>query len=434
MADSGKVADSDKVETDKKKSDNKESGKKESGKEDSGKESAKMPLAKAETKDDTGASSLQHHISEVQKDPNYRVLTKEEYDLLVNASLKQGKTSTPLVKTKISTMEKVLHSAGKPVHFDFPKTPDIPPTPTCTISTQYNFPKLPTFSGADDSKQGEVKYEVWNFEVKCLQNSGQYPEHILLQSVRNSLKGLARSMLVSIGENASLKDILTKLDGFFGNVASGETLMQSFYNDMQKEGESLVVYASRLEDTLSKAIKYGHIDAVAKDGMLRSKFWTGLYNVQLKQSTRHLFDSVKNFEYLLREIRKVQQEELSTPVRKTQRAFQQAERAETTDLQKELQKLTSTMQRLESKSDSTSQSFQQLSSKVNRLEKMSNQQSPNFSGSSRGRARGFGFRGNSSRGYVRRRGQFRGQGHFSVNENQTQSNNQVPQKSNNSTN
>lgn len=154
---------------------------------------------------------------------------------------------------------------------------------------QYTVPKLPTFSRTDEPQKGEVKYEVWNFEVKCLQNSGQYPEHILLQAVRNTLKGLARSMLVSVGDKASLEDITKKLDGFFGNVASGETLMQSFYNDSQKEGESIVMYASRLEDTLSKAITLGHIETVARDGMLRSKFWTGLFSQQLKQSSRHLF-------------------------------------------------------------------------------------------------------------------------------------------------
>lgn len=57
-------------------------------------------------------------------------------------------------------------------------------------------------------KKGVVKYEVLNFEVKCLQNSRQYPEHILLQAVRNSLKGLARSMLVSVSDKASLEDIM----------------------------------------------------------------------------------------------------------------------------------------------------------------------------------------------------------------------------------
>ncbi|XP_062570088.1 uncharacterized protein LOC134232160 [Saccostrea cucullata] len=150
---------------------------------------------------------------------------------------------------------------------------------------------------------------------------------------------------VLVGDKAFIQDILKKLDGFFGNVASGETLMQSFYNDCQKEGESIVVFASRLEDTLSKAIKFGHIGNEARDGMLRSKFWTGLFSQHLKQSTRHLFDSIKNFESLLREIRKVQEEitsqRSSRTTKSARQAFQQAERAEnntsSTDPQKELQ-------------------------------------------------------------------------------------------------
>lgn len=131
---------------------------------------------------------------------------------------------------------------------------------------------------------------------------------------------------------------------FLGNVASGETLMQSFYNDSQKEGESIVVYASRLEDTLSKAITLGHIETVARDGMLRSKFWTGLLSQQLKQSSRHLFDSIKNFESLLREIRKKQEEIIAQrsigSTKSSKQALLHAERADasstTTELQKEL--------------------------------------------------------------------------------------------------
>ena len=100
--------------------------------------------------------------------------------------------------------------------FDFPKTPNTSSVPTCITSSQYHVPKLPIFSDADETKQGEVNYEVWNFEVKCIKkNSGKYSKHILLQSVRNSLKCLAPSMLVSIGENASLQDIFAKLNGFF---------------------------------------------------------------------------------------------------------------------------------------------------------------------------------------------------------------------------
>lgn len=137
---------------------------------------------------------------------------------------------------------------------------------------------------------------------------------------------------MSVGDKASLEDIIKKLDGFFGNVASGETLMQSFYNDRQKKGEPIVVYASRLEDTLSKAITLGHIETVARDGMLRSKFWTGLFSQQLKQSLRHLFDSIKNFEYLFREIRNIQEEITAHrsigSTKSSKQAFIHAERAE----------------------------------------------------------------------------------------------------------
>ena len=38
----------------------------------------------------------------------------------------------------------------------------------------------------------------------------------------------------------------------------------------------MVSFASRTEQTLSRAVKSGHIDGIAKDAMLRSKFWTGL--------------------------------------------------------------------------------------------------------------------------------------------------------------
>ena len=150
------------------------------------------------------------------------------------------------------------------------------------------------------------------FEVKCLQNSATLPEHILLQSIRNSLKGVAREIVVSLGEGSTVSDIIEKLDGFYGNVSSSETLVQSFYMDFQKETESIVQYGSRLEQTLARAIRYGHIDLVAKDTMLRSKFWTGLKSQQLRNATRYLYAGQSDFQTLLREVRKVEQEESAT--------------------------------------------------------------------------------------------------------------------------
>ena len=83
-------------------------------------------------------------------------------------------------------------------------------------------------------------------------------------------------MLVPLGEQATVVQVLDKLQGFYGRVSSSETLLQEFYIDRQRENESLVQFGSRLEAVLTQAVKYFHIDDAAKDGMLRSKFWTGI--------------------------------------------------------------------------------------------------------------------------------------------------------------
>ena len=116
-------------------------------------------------------------------------------------------------------------------------------------------------------------------------------------------------MLIPLGEDASVNDVIGKLDDFYGNVSSAETILQSFYSDNQKEDESGATFGSRLEQTLSKAIRYGHMELAPRDSMLRSKFWTGLRSQQLRNSTRYLYDTYKDFPSLLRKIRKVEQED-----------------------------------------------------------------------------------------------------------------------------
>ena len=133
-------------------------------------------------------------------------------------------------------------------------------------------------------------------------------------------------------------------------------MIQSFYNDFQKDDESIVYFGSRLEQTLSRAVKYGHIDLVAKDAMLRSKFWTGLKSQVLQNSTRHLYDSIKNFSTLLMEIKKVDSEESSSKPAKKQAAQQQLRGLVSTDdtssqLLKQMSELMGIMKNMEKKSE-----------------------------------------------------------------------------------
>nr|XP_022314752.1 uncharacterized protein LOC111119164 [Crassostrea virginica] len=168
-------------------------------------------------------------IAQINSDNSYRVIPKEEYEMLMkrNVPLQDFRASTP----------KPPGEGAIPKH----SPRDVFPTPRLfSNSALYQNPnsapiKLPMFSGSDTQK-GDVSFDVWSYEVRCLKN--QHPEYIVLQCVRSSLKGVAREMLIPLGESATVDEILQKLEDFYGNVFTAENIMQSFYSDHQKEVSS----------------------------------------------------------------------------------------------------------------------------------------------------------------------------------------------------
>lgn len=385
--------------------------------------------------------ALDQMVKTINEDASYKVLTKDEYEALLALSSQRGDKSDLVTSTPKSPGERDgTRPKTKPDYQDptVPKvtfavpnqspiarlnlfTHSVKQQNTSTFApnqTRLNFsnqslqqntsaytpnpyiPKLPIFSGNEEVQKGETSFEVWNYEVKCLQNSGYLPDHLLLQAIRNSLRGTARSMLIPLGESATVQDILLKLDGFYGNVATSETLIQSFYSDFQKDNESIVSFGSRLEQTLSRAIRYGHIDLVAKDAMLRSKFWTGLKSQVLKNSTRHLYDSIKDFQTLLREIRKVDMEETNLKASKKQAAQQLSGQVSTEDtntqLLKQMSELMGRMKKMEDKLEQQNKAIPEAK------KDSSNQDSYTYQYRPRGRGQGYGrgsWRGGYGRGY-----------------------------------
>lgn len=353
-------------------------------------------------KEDKSDKAMEEAIKKVGENPQYKVLTREEYEALMKGAI--PKTSTPRVPLPPQT-PKTLFGA---------RTPGLAPgsrlQQLLNISganqsiavPSYNPPKLPFFSGSDEPAKGETSYEVWSHEVKCLQNSEYIPEHVLLNSVHSSLRGAARELLIPLGENASVKEVLEKLDGFYGNVSTAETIIQSFYSDYQKENESVAAYGSRLEQTLSRAIRCGHMELEAKDSMLRSKFWTGLKSQQLRNSTRYLYDTKKDFQSLLREIRKVEQEESCStrPDPPKQKVAQQQYGQVPTDhsdstkeLQKQMSELMNMVKSLEHRMESQQQTFVASNNQPSFQQDFSSQQH---------RGRGRGYRGQSHGSFARR--------------------------------
>ncbi|XP_062577691.1 uncharacterized protein LOC134239537 [Saccostrea cucullata] len=316
----------------------------------------KMSNTEGATGDMGDKKELQDLIDSINSKQQLRVLTKEEYDRLVNKEPPAGvtfqlPTSTPKVQLKFGegAIPKFApkESLLSPRYFS-PSALYHDPNPALCQIPNPNSVKLPTFSGSEPLQKGEVSFDVWSYEVRCLKN--QLPEHVLLHSVRSSLKGLAREMLIPLGEFATVNVILMKLEDFYGNVSTAENIMQNFYSDHQKEGESIVAYGSRLEQTVSKAVRLGHVDVVAKDSMLRSKFWSGLRNPQLRNASRNKYETIKEFQTLLREVRQIEQEELNLAIAKpVEYTCSAVSTNEALNVEKQLSEILSQMKKLDSR-------------------------------------------------------------------------------------
>ena len=158
-------------------------------------------------------------------------------------------------------------------------------------------------SGTQPTPKHENTYEVWRLEVKSLMSRGCYSDIAIVQAIWKSLRGQARNVLFTLGSSAKAVDILERLESVYGNVASGEAVLQEFYTVHQEKEESVTDWGLRLEQILQRAIEKGHVTEERKDQMLRDKFWRSLYNQDLKNATKIYHQSVLSFDKLQRKVR-----------------------------------------------------------------------------------------------------------------------------------
>lgn len=166
-------------------------------------------------------------------------------------------------------------------------------------------PRIVFFSG-DDVKAEHASYQQWRNEVRCLLGEG-HPHIHVLQAIRRSLKGTASTVLLNIGEHATPQHILQKFDDVFGSALSSEALIEDFYTARQREVETVVAWGCRVESMLSHAKEKGTFSGNT-DEMLRTKFWSGILDPNLKNGIRHRFDAGEPYQRLLVAARAVEHE------------------------------------------------------------------------------------------------------------------------------
>ena len=144
-------------------------------------------------------------------------------------------------------------------------------------------PRLPKFTGV--VSKTDTSFRLWRFEVDNLLLTQR--EDSVKRAIQRSLSGGAADVRMRLGLNATVAQILSKFDKVFGIVTTQEQLLCDFYSSKQKSGESIAEWSCRLEDLLNHPL-LSNIEQ--KQSMLKSKFFTGLYSVQIKNAIRHRFD------------------------------------------------------------------------------------------------------------------------------------------------
>ena len=171
-------------------------------------------------------------------------------------------------------------------------------------------PKLGVFSG--DGHKNEAPYAQWRSEVQSILRAGIYQEPMIMTNVRRSLRGRAADVLLAMGTDVSVQQVIDKFDVRFGDVCPTDMTLEQFFTARQLPTESMSAWGCRLEEIVSK-IK-DTASAAAAQNMLRTRYWTGIYSEKIRNALHHHFDDGADFESLLRQARIAEQEPTSMPV------------------------------------------------------------------------------------------------------------------------
>lgn len=182
----------------------------------------------------------------------------------------------------------------------------------------YPKPYVGKFSGSDPVPKSESSFDDWKLEVESLKAAKIYPDISIAQAMRKSLSGRAKSVLQGMLPTAGPNDIIARLESNFGNVASGEAMLQEFYTAQQRFDEDIVDWGLRLENILQRAIEKEKVTGDRND-MLKSKFWRSLHSQDLKNATKMYKDSMKSFEEFRRKVREEEYEMRKAGLRQDQK-------------------------------------------------------------------------------------------------------------------
>ncbi len=97
---------------------------------------------------------------------------------------------------------------------------------------------------------------------------------------------------------------MNKLEGTFGNIEAEEIVLRKFYACQQDPKESVISYASRLEEIAARAVALGGMPKDC-DTILKKVFYQGLTS-DIKQLAFNKCDTIADYDRFKIEVRKIE--------------------------------------------------------------------------------------------------------------------------------
>ncbi|KAH3825937.1 hypothetical protein DPMN_127824 [Dreissena polymorpha] len=162
-------------------------------------------------------------------------------------------------------------------------------------------PNIPKFTEPSN-------FPEWKIEIQSMLSSNIYHKELLRQAIRNAISGKPRKILAALKPTATSEEILEALESNYGDIKSGECIMEEYYKAKQEKEEDISAWGIRLEELVQKAIDRGEIQTHRREQMLRTRFWKYLRNKELKNATRIFYESNIPFEDLRKKMRREEQD------------------------------------------------------------------------------------------------------------------------------
>ena len=280
-----------------------------------------------------------------------------EQELQLKATLQLKPVSSPLVAATQPKSSSPYHATSglkQGVHADqqlaySPKTwAPVQPQETSFQfgSSNVNSIRVSTFSGGSK----DCSFEQFRYDVQSLIKQG-CSEALILTAIRRSIKDQAQEILLHMGEEATVADILARYEMMFGDVDPPHVLLAQFYAAEQNVNESMTAWYARLEDLASRIIRKDAsiITPNNYDVIVNTQFWTKMSNEQMKNALRHKFDVMATQSQFVVEARKIESEFAARSAK-----IQQATAEPVSWLKQSLDSIKDRLSALESKSSSQS--------------------------------------------------------------------------------